>query len=157
MNTKEEQDIKSERKNPPFVQLYKQNITEIRWLINKNPFASEVLFFIMEHMDNGNALAVSNQVLMDYFKKSRSTISRAIKVLKDNGYIDVLKMGTANLYVINYEVAWQSWDNKKEYCKFNGNMLVSRKENIDYFYKQHGFEKTKTIVNPKLKGGADSE
>ena len=44
MNTKEEQDIKSERKNPPFVQLYKQNITEIRWLINKNPFASEVLF-----------------------------------------------------------------------------------------------------------------
>jgi len=41
--------------------------------------------------------------------------------------------------------------------KFNGNMLVSRKENIDYYYKKHGFEKTKTIVNPTLQGGADNE
>lgn len=151
MNTTEEKQLKTEKKNPPFVQLYKQNITEIRWLINESPFASEVLFFIMEHMDHGNALAVSHQVLMDYFGKSRSTVSRAIKVLKDNGYIGVLKMGTANVYVVNFEVAWTSWDNRKEYCKFNGNMLVSRKENIDYYYKQHGFEKTKSIVSGKMK------
>ena len=137
MNTEQTDDKKIEKK--------------IRWLINKSPFASEVLFFIMEHMDNGNALAVSHQVLQDYFDKSKSTIVRAIKLLRENGYIDVLKMGTCNVYIVNFEVAWTSWDNKKEYCKFNGNMLVSRKENIDYYIKKNGFEKTKSIVNGKMK------
>lgn len=141
---------KEAKQNPPFVQIYKQNMAEVRWLINHSPFASEVLFFIMEHMDQKNALAVSTQVLMDYFDKSRSTISRAIKVLKENGYIGVLKLGTANVYVVNHEVAWTSWDNQKQYSKFDGNILVSRKENKDYYYKSC-YEKTKSIGNSKPK------
>ena len=60
-------------------------------------------------------------------------------------------MGTSNVYIINQEVAWVSWDNKK-YCKFNGNMPISHKENKDYAYKPNS-QKIKVLVNQNLNYG----
>lgn len=144
---KELQKQENEKKNTNFVQLYRNNMYEIRWLISNHPTAADLLFFLMEHMDHYNAIAASTKVLEERLGKSRSTISRAIKVLKDNGYIGVLKMGTANVYVIQPDLAWTSWDNKKQYCKFTGNMLVSRKENMEYYDMQFS-QKTKHVGNP---------
>ena len=87
-------------------------------------------------MDHTNALACSYAVFEEALGKSKATVTRAVKVLKDNGFLSVLKMGTSNVYIINQEVAWSSWDNKKKYCKFNGNMLISHKENKDYRYSK---------------------
>lgn len=137
----------AKKKNSNFVQVYRENMKEIRWLIANHPTASELLFFLMEHMDHYNALAASTKVLEERLGRSRSTISRAVKVLKDNGYIGVLKIGTANVYVVQPDLAWTSWNNKKEYCKFTGNMLVSRKENQDY-YDMSVSTKTKHVGNP---------
>lgn len=124
-----------EKKNRNFVQLYRENMPELRWLMQKSGMASSVLFFILEHMDNYNALSCSYTVFEDYFGISKSTVQRAIKLLKDNGFIDVLKMGTSNVYVVNTEIAWSSWDNQKKYAQFEGRMLVSRKENKDFVYR----------------------
>jgi Fe2+ or Zn2+ uptake regulation protein len=95
-------------------------------------------------MDNKNALACSYAVFEDYFDISKDTIRRSIKLLKDNGFIDTLKMGTSNIYIVNTEIAWTSWNNQKQYTKFNGNMLVSKKENKDYAYRSQ-FEKFKSL------------
>lgn len=155
MNTLEkenniQQDNVKEKLNSDFVQLYRNHLTEIRWLMNKSSLACEIFLFIIEHMDTSNALACSSAIFEDYFGKSRSTISRAIKILKDEGFVSTLKMGTSNVYIVNQEIAWTTWNNKKEYCKFQGNILVSKKENKDYAYKK-SFEKPKVLSNPNLK------
>lgn len=100
-------------KNSNFVMMYREHMPEIRWLMKKSKYASSIFNFILEHMDYNNALMCSYQVFMDYFEISKPTVTRAIKLLKDNGFIDVLKSGTSNVYIVNQEVAWSSWDNQK--------------------------------------------
>ncbi|WP_061301166.1 replication/maintenance protein RepL [Clostridium botulinum] len=123
------------KKNSNFVMIYRDHMPEMRWLMKKGGIASGILNFIIEHMDSKNALMCSQQVFIDYFEISRPTVARAIKLLYDNGFIDILKSGTSNVYIVNKEVAWTSWNNQKEYCQFNGNILISKAENKDYFYR----------------------
>ena len=135
------------KKNSNFVQLYRKNITEIRRLTNHNPMALNIFLFLLEHMDYNNTVACSYSVLEEFTGKSKSTITRAIKTLKDNGFIQVFKMGTSNIYTVHPDVAWTSYDdNNKDqiYAKFNGVMLVSKKENKEYFQMQNK-EKIKII------------
>lgn len=133
-----------EQKNSNFVMLYRNHMPEMRWLMQKSGIASSILNFIMEHMDYQNALMCSYQVFIDYFEISKSTVTRAINLLKDNGFIDVLKSGTSNVYIVNSEIAWCSWENQKKYCKFQGNVLVSATENKDYHYRKQS-DKFKTL------------
>lgn len=132
------------QKNGNFVQIYRENMPELRWLMANNGFACSVLFFILEHMDGRNALACSSLVLEDYFKKSRTTISRAVKLLKENGFLDILKMGNSNVYIVNTEVGWTSYNNQKELAKFDGKILISKKDNKDYVYRSQ-FDKFKSL------------
>jgi hypothetical protein len=146
---KEEKEIETNeedkaKKNSNFVMMYRQHMPEIRWLMKKSGIASSILNFIIEHMDYKNALLCSYSVLEDYFTVSNSTVKRAIKLLKDNGFIDILKSGTSNVYIVNNEIAWTSWDNQKKYCKFEGNILISATENKDYKYRSQ-FDRFKVL------------
>lgn len=143
-NEKVEEEKKKEEKNYNFIQLYRDNMPELRWLMNTNAFASNLLFFILEHMDNKNALACSYSVFEDYFGKSRTTIYRAIKTLEENGFLDVLKMGTSNVYLVNEDLAWTDKNSNKKFSKYEGKILVSRKENKDYEYRSQ-FDRFKAL------------
>jgi hypothetical protein len=135
---------KENDKNVNFVQLYREHMPEVRWLMSNHSFASSLLFFILEHMDTRNALACSYEVFIDYFGKSRTTVYRAVKLLQDNGFIDVLKMGTSNVYIVNADLAWTDNNSKKKFAKYDGNILVSKKENKDYQYRTR-FERFKAL------------
>ena len=128
-NGKEKSLEKGEKNN--FIMMCHNYMPEIRWLINKSGKASNILNFIMEHMDDQNVLMCSYKVFQDYFEISHATVARCIKLLSDNGFIDVLKSGTSNVYVVNKEIVWH---HENEYCKFNGNILISINENKDYEY-----------------------
>ncbi|PEQ68068.1 replication/maintenance protein RepL [Bacillus cereus] len=139
-----EKEYEERKKNYNFIQLYRDNMPELRWLMSNHNFASALLFFILEHMDNRNALACSYSVFEDYFHKSRSTVYRAIKLLEKNGFLNVLKMGTSNVYVINEDLAWSDSNDKKKFAKYDGKILVSKKENKDYEY-QNQFDRFKAL------------
>ncbi|MGG3197632.1 replication/maintenance protein RepL [Priestia aryabhattai] len=141
---KEYDQKEEENKNVNFVQLYRANMPEVRWLMSNHGFASSLLFFILEHMDNRNALACSYEVFVDYFSKSRMTVYRAVKLLQENGFIDVLKMGTSNVYIVNSDLAWTDANSKKKFAKYDGKILVSKKENKDFEYRSQ-FERFKTL------------
>lgn len=139
---REEQEQKE--KNHNFIQLYKDHMPEVRWLMTKHKFASGLLFFILEHMDNRNALACSYAVFEDYFDVSKMTIYRGLKTLQENGFIDVLKMGTSNVYIVNENLAWTDKNTNKKFAKYDGKILVSKKENKDYQYRNQ-FDKLKSL------------
>lgn len=141
---REEEEKERSKKNINFVMMYRDHMPELRWLMQKSGIASSILNFIMEHMDGKNALSCSYTVFMDYFNVSKDTIRRSIKLLNDNGFIDILKSGTSNVYLVNYLIAWSSWDNQKKYCKFDGNILVSKTENKDHHYRSQ-FDKFKEL------------
>ena len=141
---KDKEQFEEKKKNHNFIQLYRDNMPELRWLMANHNFASSLLFFILEHMDNRNALACSYAVFEDYFGKSRSTVYRAVKLLEENGFLNVLKMGTSNVYVVNEDLPWTDGNDKKKFAKYDGKILVSKKENKDFEYKSQ-FDKFKAL------------
>lgn len=79
----------------------------LRALQIANPSAALVFSVIRENMQIGtNAVAISNTALCKIIGKSRATVTRAIKHLADHNYMDIVKIGTTNTYVVNEQVAF---------------------------------------------------
>ncbi|MGL5844977.1 MAG: replication/maintenance protein RepL [Aeromonas hydrophila] len=132
------------KKNDNFVQVYREWMPEIRWLMRNNPKAAELFMVFTEHMGTDNSIICSYEVIMEFLNVSKPTVSRAIKFLKENGFIDILKVGTSSVYIINHEVAWTTDNYKKKYAKMNSSVLISHKENVDYKYRKR-FERFKKL------------
>ncbi|GAA6270710.1 hypothetical protein F130042H8_37710 [Enterocloster alcoholdehydrogenati] len=76
---------------------------------------------------------------------SYATVARNLKLLRDKGFITILKSGNSNVYAINDSVYWKSWGDKKQYSKFPANVILALSEQ-DEEYRQiclADFEKDK--------------
>jgi hypothetical protein len=79
----------------------------LRTLQTVNPTASLVFSVIREHMQIGtNAVTVSNPALASILGKSPRTMARATKYLAEHAYVQVVKTGNTNTYVVNEQVAF---------------------------------------------------
>lgn len=141
----DEERKEQDKKNKDFVQFYRPFMDEITRLAREQPRAFDLFMLISKHMDGMNALCVSQQALTELLGFSRQTVSKATKYLKDNGWMCVLKSGSSNVYIINPRVAWTSYDNQKQYCKFQSNVLLSASENNEYLKSSQAFSHFKTV------------
>ena len=79
----------------------------LRTLQRENASASLVFSVIREHMQIGtNAVTISNEALAKILGISTRTVARATKHLKDKNYVQVVKIGSSNTYVVNEQVAF---------------------------------------------------
>jgi len=79
----------------------------LRALQKANPAAALVFSVIRENMQIGtNAVTISNPALAAILGKSTRTIARATKHLADHAYVQVIKTGNTNTYVVNEQVAF---------------------------------------------------
>ena len=108
------------------------------WLKTSQKAAS-LFLFLSEKMDQENALIVSQETLSEYFGISKRTIIRQLNVLKEKGFIEIIKSGTANVYLVNANIAWTSYANKREYAQFKANVFVSKSEQ-EYKIKSSKFK-----------------
>lgn len=140
-----------EQKNKDFIQLYRDHVDDVARLARENGRAYDLFMLLIKHMDGTNALCVSYQALTELLGISDSTLKRAIRYLKDNGWVCVLKSGTSNVYIVNPDVAWTSYGNQKQYCKFKTNVLLSSSENAEYLNNPKATTHFKTVDNEFMK------
>ena len=140
-----------EQKNRDFIQLYRDHIDDVAKLARDNGKAYDLFMLLVKHMDGTNALAVSNIALSELLQLTTRTVQRAVKYLKDNGWVCVLKSGTSNVYIVNPDVAWTSYGNQKQYCKFQANVLLSSSENAEYLKNPNATTHFKTVDNEFVK------
>ena len=139
-------------KNSPFsrwTQFNLEHTKELMWLAVKYPKAHAILYFLVDQMDEHNAVMCSYQVLQEVLEISKPTITRSIKVLKDNGFIAILRSGTSNIYTINDKVYWKSWGNNKKYSKFPANIVLGMSEQDEDYqakFKDIKGEKIKSVA-----------
>lgn len=119
-----EHDVK---KNHHFVQMEKRSIRDIRGLIDRSPNAAKLLLIMAERMNKVNALLCSFKTLQEITGLGRTTLSQAVNLLKKERWIQVIKIGTANAYVVNSRVFWQSTGDKK-HTVFNATVIASADE-----------------------------
>jgi DNA-binding transcriptional regulator YhcF (GntR family) len=136
---------KKENSSPftKWTQLNNEHTKDLMTLAVKYPRAHAVLYFLVDQMDNQNAIIVSINALSELMQVSRQTISNSIKILKDTNFIDVHKSGSSNVYSVNNSVFWKSHQKNRKYAKFSANVIISSEEQ-DKDIKQK-ITKTKTI------------
>ena len=66
-----------------------ENTKSMMWLVLNHPRACAILFFLWDQMDNDKAVTCSYRVLQDIMGVGKAAIARSLKVLEDNGYIDI--------------------------------------------------------------------
>lgn len=145
-NQKEERERAKRSPFQNFIQVNKDSYKAEDWLMAKSPIAYRIFKFLINNMDGYNAVICSYQVLQETFEVSKPTITRAIKLLKDKGYVAVLKSGTSNVYAINHQIAWSSWGTNYPYSKFPANIILSISEQEESVKTQIKAIKHKEII-----------
>lgn len=79
----------------------------LRALQKENATAALVFSVIRENMQMGtNAVTISNPVLAKILGKSARTVARATKHLAQHAYVQIVKVGNTNTYIVNEQVAF---------------------------------------------------
>lgn len=139
------------KENHNFVQLSREYLHGMRSLARKSPVAHEILYYLVEHMGRTtNAVVCSRALLAEVTGCSISTVGRAIRVLKDDSWIDTVKIGSASAYCVNERVFWQAGRNQRKYAVFSATVIATESE------QERGFDDTKreklTFI-PVVEGG----
>jgi len=125
------------RENHNFVQVSREYLKDWRSLMRKSPLSSEILLYFVEHMGRTtNAVVCSYTTLEEVTGMSRRTIARAIKILKDDKWIEPIKIGNATAYGVNARVFWQAARNQKKYAVFHATVIASATEQDNIEAKQ---------------------
>jgi len=111
-----------------FTQTNLDRTKEILRLGKDSPTARRILDLFNDVMDRRNGIICSNQTLCEILEVSESSITRAIKILKERGFITVLKTGRENVYAVNHNIFWKNSGGKMWTSKFDVNVLISLNE-----------------------------
>ena len=120
--------IPDDAKNYNFVQLNRGYLKAHRALIKKYHQSAVVLDVLIEGMGKSNALVISYKTLQELTGYGRTTVATAIKVLKDDQWIQSIKIGTTNAYIVNSAAFWTTWATGRAYSKFYATVIVSESE-----------------------------
>jgi len=124
----EEEQRLEEKLNADFVQLYRKNIEAIVELGKRSQLAVLIFVYLLKTIDRQNAVVISQETLCEIFEVSRMTMYRAQKELEKSNFIKIIKVGTANAYVLNSEIVWTTYANKKQFAVFSAQIIASKEE-----------------------------
>ena len=123
--------------NSNFVQLSRAYLAQMRNLARKNPVAHEILYYLVENMGRTtNAIVCSYKTLCEVTGVSRPTVGRAIKTLKDDNWVDVVKTGNASAYCVNERVFWQAGRNQRQYAVFSATVIAAASDQDSDFHNK---------------------
>lgn len=137
--------------NYNFVQVSRGYLKEMRVLARKSPLGHEILYYLIENMGKTtNAVVCSYKTLCEATDTSRASVGRAIKVLRDDNWIDTIKIGNATAYCVNERAFWQSGRNQRKYAIFSATVIASESEQSSDFKEK---SKQKLTHIPVLSSG----
>jgi len=110
-----------------FVQFTRGYLKETRDLAKKSLPAFVIFNFLTERMTRQNAIVVSQQTLMEVLELGRTSVQQGVRVLREGNWIQVVKIGSTNGYLVNSRVVWRSHQEKR-YGYFGADVIVSETE-----------------------------
>lgn len=102
---------------------------DFMWKVGmKNATALPLLHYMVAHINRGaGGVVVSAQTLARDLGVTPRTIQTAVGILRKCNFIQVLKSGNTNVYVINSQVAWQGKRGLR-FATFNASIKVHEEE-----------------------------
>lgn len=99
--------------DPEVVRMGKIYMDETVRLANHSPAAFRVLMVMLGKMTRSNSLLISNSMLEKLTEQSNSTVKRAIRLLREQDWIEVVKTGASNVYRVNSNIFWHDSEHGK--------------------------------------------
>lgn len=127
--------------NAGFIQVSKVYIDEMNDLAQHAQSAHRVLWTLIKEMNKQNAVMISQDSLCKLTKLSSATVKRAVALLREQQWLEVLKMGTANIYRVNSNVVWQDRADGR-WASFNAHVILN-------FDEQDSLTKTSPSVRTR--------
>lgn len=94
----------------------------------KHPMALAVLHFMISKLNRGTSgIIISAPALARQMKISERSAKSAVAVLRDLKFVQILKSGNTNVYIVNSRVAWQG-NRGMRHASFNAQLLVDEQE-----------------------------
>lgn len=115
----------------PWVQVDRKAMEQWAALIAESAPAGQLLMTMVSNMGRGNALVASQMALVEATGLSRSTVQRALKVLRERKWVEVVQIGpnkSSSAYVINSRVAWTGKTDGKRHSLFHAVVLAAESE-----------------------------
>lgn len=101
-------------------------------LIQKHPAAARLMHRLVANMDRRGAIIVSQRTLAEMMGMHRNSISRAIKTLENDNWIETVRLGAetggVKAYLVNRRVAWADKRENQRFAAFDAKVIVSAKE-----------------------------
>lgn len=119
-----------EFKKPKIKKIVKTQ-SDVNWLKEKSNIAYHLLVFILDNLPQDGFFICSYRVFEERFGISQASVTRAIKLLKENGFINIFKSGTTNVYSLNYSLTLSTFDNGRKYSAFSSIVFLSYSENYN--------------------------
>lgn len=115
------------KKNADFLQLSKSAVPELAALAKKNIRAFDVLMVLVQKMDRQNAIMMSSAAISTVLGISPATFKRAMAVLRADRWVQIVKVGTSNAYLVNSRAFWQSYRTHRV-ASFNAKIITTGAE-----------------------------
>lgn len=115
--------IKAGASNRDFVQVSRRHIDDLNALASASPTAHKLLWALCKSMNKQNAVVISLESLAKLSGKSVATVKRGISLLREQQWIETIKVGSGNVYRVNSRVFWQSRADGK-WATFNAAVVV---------------------------------
>jgi hypothetical protein len=112
-----------------WLQLEKKAAGELSKLAIKSPAAMGTLMYFVNNMSRGNALVVSQDAVAKAVGLKRQTVNVAIQLLEKHNFIEIIKVGSANIYRVNNRLVWQG-ERGKRYAHFSAEILAFESEQV---------------------------
>lgn len=136
-DTNETLEAQAGKENYNFVQVSKGYLKAWRELTNANPLASSLLMYLIEVMGRtSNAVVCSQQTLAEVSGVSTRSVQRALKSLRDDNWIETVRIGNAVAIAVNARAFWQAARNQKHYAMFSATVIAGMEEQASDFRKK---------------------
>lgn len=110
-----------------FVQLTRGYLQDLRLLAKRSPAAHQVLWLLTERMNKTNAVVMTHKTMGQILGYSPATIYRAVGLLADEKWVQVVKIGTAHGYIVNSKLVWRDKGGKR-FASFYAEIITSEDE-----------------------------
>lgn len=108
-----------------------------RVLIDEYPTALKVFTWLIDLADKRNAVIVSYKGISSSIALSERTVYNAIAYLKEKGFLNVLKAGNMNIYVLNDQIVWKDTADKKDkFSQFSAKVHIVASEQEEPYRTQ---------------------
>lgn len=111
----------------------KKPVQMLKVLAIKHPVAMGTLMHMVENMSRSNAFMASQQSIAKALDVSPRAIKMAVSELESRKFIQIVKIGTANAYIVNTRVAWQGKRGAR-YAHFHADIVayeIEQSKDID--------------------------